>query len=236
MLEATVCIAWRPSPSRLKPYAKVRAYWQEFFPAWPVVTADSDTEIFSLSQARNNAVRQAATGVVVLCDADTVAPPDNVRVAVADPVGICWPHDRWTLIPVEYAEKPFEEFPAAPVLLDVPGGLGGVIVCTAEEYWRIGGMPEIFVGWGHEDHTFRTIVDTLSTFRQIGGTSFSIERDLKQADNPGWNRDRRVNQPKAWAYQQARGCPERMRALIESGGGKPPSAPVPWRIRWGATG
>src|SRR4051812_28589991 len=128
--DATVCIPWRASPSRQKPYEKVRAYWAENFPDWPVITADSDTDIFSLSQARNKAVRQAETDIVVLCDADTIPPTDSVKIAVDDPVGITWPHKVWRLIPAEYAEKPFEDFPAAPTLVEHPEGLGGVMVCT----------------------------------------------------------------------------------------------------------
>jgi hypothetical protein len=144
MIKATVCIPWRPSPSRLKPYEKVRQYWAENFPDWEVVTADSDTEIFSLSQARNNACRQATTGVVVFCDADTIPPTEGVITAVNDPVGITWPHKIWRLIPPEYAEKPFEEFPDARILVEHPNGLGGVMVCTTEEFWRLGGQPEEF--------------------------------------------------------------------------------------------
>lgn len=144
----TVCIPWRPSPSRLKPYEKIRAFWDENFPGIPVITADSDSEIFSLSQARNNAIRQAETPVICLCDADTVPPVEGVKIAVADPVGITWPHKVWRLIPAEYAERPFSEFPSAPTLVEHPEGLGGCMVATTEEYWRLGGSPPEFYGWG----------------------------------------------------------------------------------------
>jgi hypothetical protein len=41
-------------------------FWRQT--GWPIVTADSDTHVFSASQARNNAVRQAKTGTVVICE------------------------------------------------------------------------------------------------------------------------------------------------------------------------
>ncbi|MBV8292080.1 MAG: glycosyltransferase family 2 protein, partial [Mycobacterium sp.] len=56
----------------------MRRFWAETFPDWPVITEDSDTEIFSSSQARNNAVRKAATEIVVVADADTIPEADNV--------------------------------------------------------------------------------------------------------------------------------------------------------------
>lgn len=149
----TVGIPWRSSPSRERPYEKVRAFWDEFFPDIPVVTADSDSDIFSLSQARNNAVTLADTPIVCLCDADTVPPVDSVNTAVqmalTGPPAICWPHKVWRLIPPEYAERPFEEFPDAPTLVEHPEGLGGCMVTTTDEYWRLGGSPPEFYGWGH---------------------------------------------------------------------------------------
>lgn len=150
---ATVCIPWRPSPSRIKPYEAVRRYWAENFPDWPVVTADAGGEIFNLGASRNRAVEKAETDVVMLCDADTIVlPAENVQIAVDDPVGICWPAKIWKLIPAEYADRPFEQFPGAPALIEYPEGLGGCAVATREEYWRLGGQPEEFCdGWGCAD-------------------------------------------------------------------------------------
>ncbi len=201
----------------MRPYECVRRYWAENFPEWPVITADSKTEIFSLSQARNNAVRQAQTDVIVTADADTIPPSESVRIAVADPVGITWPHASWRLIPADYAGKPFQEFPNAPILIDYPDGLGGCMVAAADEYWRLGGQPEEFEGWGHEDRVFHMIAQTLSTFRRIGGIAYSIEHNVKlrQADSPGWNRNSRQNREKARPYEAACGKPWLMRQLLK---------------------
>ncbi len=213
----SVCIPWRPSPSRLKPYECVRRYWAENFPGIPVITADSETEVFNLAMARNNAVRQARTDVVMLCDADTVVLPiDSVKIAVDDHTGVCWPADVWCLIPPEYADRSFEEFGDAPKLVSYPDGLGGCLVCTVEEYWRLGGHAENFSGWGYEDHAFHMVSETLSTFWRVGGTAFSIEhnRKLRQADSPGWNRARQDNRDKVRPYENANGKPELMRELL----------------------
>lgn len=238
MPDFTVCIPYRPSPSRIKPYEAVRRYWEEFFPGIPVVTADSDPEhIFNLGQARNNAVRKAATEVIMLCDADTVVlPTENVRIAVDNPVGVCWPAKHWRLIPPEYAEKPFEEFPDAPTLIEYPEGLGGCCVATREEYWRLGGQPEEFTdGWGSEDKAMHCVVETLSTYRRIGGTAYSIEHNvgLRVADSPGWNRDSRQNAAKFAPYQNAAGKPWLMRELLKIRNQPLPDGRADWRTRLG---
>jgi glycosyltransferase involved in cell wall biosynthesis len=234
----TVCIPWRPSPSRLTPFECVLRYWDEFFPGVRVVTADSDPDyIFNLGQARNNAVRQAETRVVMVADADTVIlPAENVKKAIADPVGVTWPHKHWALIPPDYADKPFEEFPSAPRLMEYPEGLGGCIVATTEEWWRLGGQPEEFVdGWGCEDKAFHIVAMTLSKHRRIGGTAYSIEHnvDLRQADSPGWNRDSRRNLPKFAPYENANGKPWLMRELLKIRDEPLPDGRADWRTRLG---
>jgi N-terminal domain of galactosyltransferase len=210
---ATVCVPWRPSPSRMKPYDRVRRFWAETFPDWPVITEDSDTEIFSASQARNNAVRKAATEIVVVADADTIPDADNVVRAVADPTGVTWPYTTWRLIPAEYADRPLDEFPRAPALID-PHAIGGVMVTTVDEYWRLGGQPEEFHGWGYEDRAFQYVAQALSECRRIPGAAYSIDH---QADSPGWSRELLTpNAGLVKLYQIAADKPRLMREIVDT--------------------
>ena len=63
------------------------------------------------------------------------------------------------------------------------------MVTTRTEYWRLGGQPEEFVGWGYEDTAFQFVVFTLSTFRRMPGIAFSIDHNDVDggADTPGWS-------------------------------------------------
>lgn len=232
---ATVCIPWRPSPSRIPPYQHVRQYWAESFPDWPVVTADSDGEIFSLARARNAAVRLAKTDVVVISDADTVTLPSAaLREAVADPEGIQWPA-IWKLIPSEFADRPSGDFPAAQALTEYSdGGVGSVMVCTTAEYWRLGGCPPEFEGWGHEDRAMGAVASTLSQVRRIDCAAYSIEHNVKlrRADSPGWDRDSRRNRELVRPYENAAGNAELMRELLRIRDARPmPSGSQDWRTR-----
>lgn len=199
-------------------FDRVQRFWQENCPDWPIITADSDTKIFNLSQARNNAVRQASTEVVVIADADTLPPLESVHTAVANPVGMIWPHMRWVLVPPEYVDRPIEDFPDAPILLEYPDGLGGVMVCTQTEFWRLGGYPPEMQGWGFEDSCFNLVARTLSRFHRIGGTAYSIENTEGKKDNPGWTRNDNPLAPKNRArmqhYLRAAGKPWLMQEVI----------------------
>lgn len=200
----TVCIPWRASPSRIAPFNRVIDFWRQT--GWPIITADSDTEIFSASQARNNAVRLAQTDIVVVCDADTIPPMDNVLTAVAEPGGVTYPHTTWRLIPADWVDRPISEFPNAPVMLEHKHSFCGAIVTTAAEYWRLGGQPEEFAGWGYEDTAFHLRVLALSNFRRMPGIAYSVEHNHPDgtADTTGWTRDFTLNRELFERYRNSR--------------------------------
>jgi hypothetical protein len=232
----TVCVPWRPSPSRLAPFKRVMRFWEEI--GWPVITADSDTEIFSLAQARNNAVAKAATEVVVIADADTIPDIANVRAAVEHPDGVCWPFTRYRIISPEYLDTPFEQLATVPILNTWDGegiaGVGGCMVTTRAEYWRLGGTPPEFIGWGWEDTAFSAIAATLSHVKRIPGNVYAFEHNLTAtgdydnavADSPGWDRNRDRNEALMKPYQNAHGRQWLMREILRlrkagEAGGRP---------------
>lgn len=91
------------------------------------------------------------------------------------------------------------------------------MVVTTEEYWRLGGMPEEFVGWSHEDRAFHMVATTLSTFRRIGGIAYSIEHNtkLRTADSEGWSRDPFRNRKLVHPYEVAAGKPHLMEEWLK---------------------
>ena len=233
MSDVTVCIPWRPSPARVPLYERVREFWDEV--GWPVVTADSDTEVFSLAQARNNAVRLADADVVVISDADTIPTLANVRQAVADPVGICWPFTNYRILDPRYLDVPFDQLAGCPIVNDWDGegfvGVGGCLITTSKEFWRLGGQPPEFIGWGWEDTAFTYIAQTLSTVRRIDGHIYAFEHNTHaekyldaKSDSPGWDRDNDRNIDLVKTYRAAIGRAWLMRELIKrrDNGAAPP--------------
>lgn len=223
-LDATVCIPWRPSPSRMAAFDRVTEFWRQF--GWPIVTGDSDSEVFSLAQARNSAVSQAKTDVVVIVDADTLIDPLNVLRAVAEPSGVCWPFTKYRTIDQKYLGLPYEELVTVPYLNTWDGdgvaGVGGCLVTTRKEYWRLGGQPPEFVGWGWEDTAFTIVVRTLSTAKRAVGYLYSFEHNTDsdsylaaKADSPGWDRDITRNEHLITPYLRADQVPWKMRNLLK---------------------
>jgi hypothetical protein len=204
-------------------YHRVLEFWWKT--GWPVITADSNTDIFSLAQARNNAVAKAKTSVVVICDADTIPVMANIRAAVADPAGICWPFLHYRVISTDYLDTPFPKLAGVPYINAWDGdginGVGGCLVCTVKEYWRLGGQPPEFIGWGFEDTAFTCIVETLSTVKRLPGNIYAFEHNTHaddylgaKADSPGWDRDLTRNKNLLAPYQNARGRAWLMRELL----------------------
>jgi hypothetical protein len=229
-LDATVCIPWRPSPARLAAFDRVQRFWEMF--GWPVIAADSDTEIFSLAQARNNAVRMARTPVVVIADADTLVDPLNIMRAVADPVGIWWPFTKYRVLSPDYLNTPPDQLASCPYENTWDGagelGVGGCMVCTRKEYWRLGGQPPEFIGWGWEDTAFTLIVRTLSRARRLRGSVYAFEHNKPVdesekylgavSDSPGWDRDIERNRALMAPYKRADRRAWVMRALVSKRG------------------
>lgn len=182
-LSVTVCIPWRPQPSRLKPYRRVRDFWEQT--GWPIVEADSDPgRHFNLAQARNNAVRQVSTEFVVVADADVIPQLENVFIAL-DGLGeeIIWPYTLHRYISGDWEGDPFD----APVVqLDgmppqPPDGYkewtGSLYVARLESYWRIGGFDERFTSWGGEDSCFRIAANTLVGVGRVAGPCISYNHE-----------------------------------------------------------
>jgi SAM-dependent methyltransferase len=236
-LDATICVPWRPTPSRLKPFERMKAFWSAF--GWPIITADSDTEIFSLAQARNAAVRAATTDVVIICDADTLIDPINVVRAVADPGGVCWPFTRYRILSRKYLRTPLADLPTVPHINTWDGegtlGVGGCIITTRREYARLGGSPPEFIGWGWEDTSFTAVVATLSQVKRITGNAYAFEHNERarryvgaKADSPGWDRDIGRNEELYRIYRTAAGRPWLMREVLKQRAADNPDDPLNW--------
>lgn len=208
---ATVCIPWRPQPSRIAAYERVRAFWSHH--GFPIIEGDSGHEGFNAAASRNHAVYRSPSEHVIVADADCIPPIENIWRALETT------HDAIT-----YPYNEFRHIPAASVgcddlMMTTPdrvyrNSVGGVFITRTDHYWELGGQDELFdKGWGYEDNAFAIVASTLSRIERIPGVLLSFNHDV---DN---GRDLTTNPHAARGrlYRMLDGNPEMMRELIRGG-------------------
>jgi hypothetical protein len=192
----------------MEAHARVTRFWR--VQGFQVIERDSaPRKPFSISEARNAAVRLAKTEKVIVADADTLPDIGAVLKALDNERGFTWPFSQYRHIPGSYADK--ADLMTAPIDQAYKQSTGGIFVCATQDYWDLGGMDERFDRrWGYEDNAFALAARTLSSIHRVEGIVFSFnhaaERDLT-AQNP--------NRARYSLYQYANGKPDAMRELIK---------------------
>ena len=217
--DATVCIPWRATPDRVPAFERACAFWTGH--GYRVISADSDpSQPFLCNQARNDAVRQADTDIVIIADGDTI--PENIdqihqalhMVAEGD-ADVVWPFDTYRHVTNDSIGR---EDPRDFTVVEEyrHGSPGGIIVAARDAYWSINGYDERFVpgAWAWDDTAFALAAETLLTTRRIPGVVYSFDHEVDNAGHPGRNLDESPNKPRFMLYEFARHQPELMRALI----------------------
>ncbi len=205
--DVTVCIPWRPTPSRIPSMLVTERWWTEH--RFTVVSADSDpAKPFNVSEARNNAVALAGTSAVIVADADTIPDRDALGFVLQrlERGQVVYPFNRY-----RYIDKhdPGVEVEGMTASKEWGNSVGGLVVAMRESYWDIGGFDERFDRWGYEDNAFYLAANTLARVARVPGTVHAFghdaDRDLTP-DNPGRSRME--------LYRFANRRPDLMRQLV----------------------
>jgi glycosyltransferase involved in cell wall biosynthesis len=183
-----VCVPWRPTPDRIAAFERVITWWTDR--SFNVVLGDSSAERFNLSAARNSAVGQATSDVVVVADADTI--PDELALDTAILAcerhgGVWWPFTEYRYLAPD-AGVDGADLAAAPVAERYPNSVGGLLVIRREEYWRLNGFDERFTSWGGEDRAFELAASRLSTIHRIPGIVFAFNHTADRNMRGPWRR------------------------------------------------
>lgn len=164
---ARIVLPWRPAPSRIDAFARVRAWYEQNLPDLPLSTIDTDDDPFVLAACRNRAMADAAPDeVVVIGDADTIPEVAPLRAAIeaartSGLVHLPYTEYRWL------GRTGSEDYARGVALPDctveqfVQGACSGVYVATPRTWARHGGQDETFRGWGFEDAAWYLAHETL---------------------------------------------------------------------------
>lgn len=201
---------WRATPERIPAHDRCIEYWTAY--GHTIIEADSNPDKpFNRAQARNNAVAQADTDIIILADADTL-PVHHTQITTAINLaaktgGAVWPYSRYLLLPHDAVTRhilstitPVREWPTK-------WRPGGLTVITRHAYQEIGGYDETFgAGWGFEDGAFHLAAQTLLPVQHLPGVAYAF-------DHPGARRRDPRNRRKYWWYNRAKNNPAEMRRL-----------------------
>lgn len=217
-IQVTICMPWRSQPDRVAAYERCRKWWDER--RFSVVTGDSSrTRPFVCNEARNNAVRQTDTDIVVVTDADTL--PENLHQVVKaismvskGEADIVYPHTVYRYLPVTWVDNPTDELHKAPILGETFNSPGGMIVADREAFWSINGFDERFTpgGSGFDDTSFLLAAQTLLNTQRLAGTIYSFDHPYSVERKYD---DTNPNYPRYSLYQYAAQDPALMRELVK---------------------
>lgn len=217
-----VCIPYRPQPQREAYFEFVKSFWKCV--GYQVIVADSDPDQpFSLSEARNNCVRQILEddALIIICDADTVLQDFAVlhdAGSFARAGRVVYPFHEYCYMPkssldTSQVRRTIDKVGSQTPLYVMPDSVGGCLIVSKKVYWNLGGMDEKFEKtWGYEDNAFKMVADTLASTVRLEGRLYSFQHDVDggrvlREENPNW-----------WRFQLYKHCykkPQLMRELIK---------------------
>ncbi|MFE0819164.1 galactosyltransferase-related protein [Streptomyces sp. NPDC058847] len=219
MTPVTVAVPFRGGQLDREIHADyIRAQLKAMLPEARHITADAPGADFSRAAARNAAVREAGTGVVVLCDADTLPEEQPLRDAVTAAANTGRLHLPYTLYRALGPDSTLAVYARSLDPHQVQASetsmrpIGGIWVITADAWWQAGGMDEAFQGWGFEDDAFWAAAGCLlgEPVRHTGMITHLYHQPA--ATGPRSEGYRR-NRDRFMAYNRARRHPASMRKL-----------------------
>lgn len=199
MKDISILIPYKPDHGhRDVAFQWTRAYYKKMMPEAELCIGNSDTELFSRSQAINNAAKLATRNVFVIADADLIYDPACIFQAMEFLEEHAW------VIPfsgIRYLDKNstlelLQKDPVWPIAVpsimdikpEVRGFVGGVNIVPREKFEMVGGFDERFRGWGGEDYTFAYSLNTLcGHYKRINADMCHLWHPSMQAEgNPNY--------------------------------------------------
>lgn len=206
-------------------WAWVRSWWEREHPDWEVFEGHHDTGLFNRSAAVNRAagladwMAPAPWDVALIIDADVLVDPERTRQAVlkADETGsMVMPFNIRKDVSLQGTARILDAYRGswAPFVRRTYPNMVSACIAVPRRLWdAVGGFDEGFVGWGFEDNAFAVSCET------FGGPIVRIKGELwhlfhhtakeGRIGTPSFEANRR----RAQRYLDARGDPDRVRAL-----------------------
>lgn len=180
-MRTVILIPWRPTPDREPLWNHVRSRLSRF--GFPIVTADADSDIFSIGRAFNAAATEAgAWDRAIFSEADVFVADSQIRAALELGEPHVWCYDSHIRLSEEETPLVLDDWPL-PVREPEPAqsymGSNGVRVITRVLWDQVDGYDPAFIGWGAEDNDFIARVRKITEPVRVPGIMYELfhERD-----------------------------------------------------------
>lgn len=247
-MKISLLVPFRPnrnSKHRLRSWKWLHHYWMHELPDAEIIVGHSCSEIFSKSEAINDAAARATGDIFVIIDSDCYLDGATVlRAAAAIEEGRALGHKVW-FMPYRHLYRLTEKatkkvlcsdpahpyrFSSPPDDADVESTVGSemghyfgamVQIMPREAFETVGCWDPRFKGWGSEDISFLLAVDTLwGKHKSLDATVFHLWHPVFKSTGITrfWEGQTENTHGHLGArYRKAYGDLNRMRALVDEG-------------------
>lgn len=165
-LMVAVLVPWAGKcPHRAAAFSYVRSWYQKNFPDWEICVGEaSPGDQWCKAEAVRNALKQTSSDILIIADADCIAPKINEAVdAVRGTYGWAMPHYTVHRLSQEASRQVIENdadpatFPRSSRFygqLPYAGYAGGGIVVMKRSAYASVPLDPRFIGWGQEDESW----------------------------------------------------------------------------------
>ena len=171
----SVLIPYEPdNGSRDKAFKWVLNFYNINMPEAEICIGKSNSELFSRSQAINDAAKKATRSIYLIVDADLILDPKIVCESKELLKKHAWiiPFNSINYLTESSTKTIFSNVPKWPITSEVKFErikkptkqtpcVGGVNIVSRKNFERVGGFDERFIGWGGEDRAFMSAMNTL---------------------------------------------------------------------------
>lgn len=218
----TITVPYRSTPSREPLFQALSGWYKEnldvdvcAFDAPQVIDdVSKHLRFFNLAAARNLCVKESATRIVVINDADTI-PDKNALLQAIQYVSstgeTCLPFSRYNIVPYLATREFLQGQPIDQRRYKVHDpAFGGIIVTTKTMWNQHNGQDERMFGWGYEDTAWQIAHETLiGKIHRMDGDVYALSHDLAERGINIQNNSTHFKK-----YLDAQGDVEKMTALV----------------------
>lgn len=191
-------------PVRFENLRRILAHWR---PVVPVVCEHPMP--FSRAVALNQGAEASGAEILVLNDADSICPLDQVATAVElarDQAGMVFCYETYVRLDAD----------GEPVWRQELAGSQGCMAIRRTAFLELGGYDPRFVGWGFEDLAFGLVCDAVfGKARRVPGNLYHLDHPRYEGT---WPEQERANELLYERYRAACDDPQALLAIRSEAG------------------